>query len=71
MGKTMVASVVNAFRDLPLSDKEYALEILQKQIIEERRKALASRVQEARANYRAGKVKKGIAKDLLKDLNRD
>lgn len=66
-----IGFVVNTFKELPFAEKEFALEILEKQMIEERRKLLANRVKEARANYRSRKVKEGTLKELLKDLNSD
>ena len=71
MQSILISSVVNNFKELPLSDKEYAFDILQKQMIEEKRKALAHRVKEVRSNFKSGKIKKGTAKDLLKDLESD
>ncbi|MBI5464818.1 MAG: hypothetical protein HY966_07710 [Ignavibacteriales bacterium] len=70
MENALVSSVLDTFKELPFADKECALEILEKQMVEERRKLLANRVSEARVNYRSGKVKKGSATDLLKDLDR-
>jgi hypothetical protein len=63
-----VGSVVNKFKDLPFTDKEYTLEILQKQMIEEKRMKFALRIKEARMNVKTGKVKKGSVKELLKDI---
>jgi len=71
MEHVSINSVINIFKDLSFPDKEYALEILQKQLIEERRGLIARRIEEARANYKSGKVKRGTVKDLLKDLDSD
>jgi hypothetical protein len=68
MEQITVSSVVNTFRNLPFPEKEYTLEILQKQMIEEKRVLFARRIKEARMNYKTGKVKKGSLKELLKDL---
>jgi hypothetical protein len=68
MEQISVSSVVNTFRNLPFPEKEYTLEILQKQMVEEKRVFLAHRIKEARMHVKTGKVKKGSLKELLKDL---
>jgi len=68
MEQITVSSVVNTFRNLPFPEKEYTLEILQKQMTEEKRVLLAHRIKEAKMNFKTGKVKKGSLKELLKDL---
>ena len=68
MEQITVNSVVNTFRNLPFPEKEYTLEILQKQMIEEKRILLVHRIREARINVKTGKVKRGSYKELLKDL---
>ncbi len=68
MEQISVGSIVNTFRNLPFPEKEYTLEILQKQMIEEKRVFLAHRIKEARTHVKIGNVKKGTLKELLKDL---
>jgi len=68
MEQISVSSVVNTFRNLPFPEKEYTLEILQKQMVEEKRVFLVHRIKEARMHVKTGKVKKGSLKELLKDL---
>jgi hypothetical protein len=66
-----VNDALNDFEKLSDGDKEYFLEIANKQLIELRRKHLADRVAEAEQNYSSGKTKSGGTKDLLKDLAND
>ena len=60
--------LVEYFSLLPLDDKEYALDLIKKQLIEAKRNAIVRRAQEAKANLKKGLVKKGTIKDLFKDL---
>lgn len=70
MGKTL-SKLIEDFRSLPLDDKEYALDVINRQLIEERRDLIAKRAEEAMANLKKGAVKKGTVKDLHRDLESD
>jgi hypothetical protein len=70
-GTNLLNNMFEGFSKLPLSDKEYFLEVIKKRIIEEKRNQLALRVKEAEENYSTGNVKKGNADDFLKDLDDD
>jgi hypothetical protein len=59
------------YNELPLEDKEYLLDLIQKQIIEARRDALVERVKEAEQNYKNGNVIHGSVDDLMKHLEND
>ena len=54
-----------------MEDKEYAIDVIKKQLIEAKRDAIAKRAKEAMANLKKGLVKKGTVKDLYKDLEGD
>jgi len=71
MGNTSLNKIIEDFSSLPLDDKEYALEIIRKQLIESRREAIAQRAEEAMANLKEGTVKKGTVQDLYRDLESD
>ena len=71
MAHFTVNEVIETFKGLSLADKEVAVEILEKQVIAEKRKALSLRIKEVRKNYKTGNVKRGTVKDLLKDLDSD
>jgi hypothetical protein len=63
--------IIDDFNELPFEDREYAIELIQKQLIEAKRERIVRRVKEAETNLRKGKVKKGTMEDLLKDLEND
>jgi hypothetical protein len=63
--------IIDDFNQLKLEDREYLLEIMKKQLTENRRENLKKRADEALLNYKKGKVKRGSVKDLLKDLEND
>ena len=66
-----LSNLIENFNQLPLGDKEYALDIIKKQLIEAKRDAIAKRAKEAVSNLKRGTVKKGTVKELLKDLEGD
>jgi hypothetical protein len=68
MGHVPLNRFIKDFEELPLEDKEYAVELIQKQLIEAKRDRLSRRAKEAVANLSKGKVKQGSVEDLLKDL---
>lgn len=75
MRKFMPTATINdaytIYNELPLEDKEYLLDLIEKQIIEARRDALVERVKEAEENYRKGNVFTGTVADLKKYLEND
>ena len=71
MTKGVLNKLIEDFESLPLDDKEYALEIIKKQVIEAKRNTIARRAKMAATNYKKGFVKKGTVKDLYKDLEGD
>ena len=70
MGNTALNKLIEDFEGLSVDEKEYALDLVKKQLIEAKRNALAKRAREAVANLRKGRVKKGTVKDLYKDLEK-
>ena len=63
--------VLKDFSLLPLSDKEYVVEIMEKQLIEAKRDDIARRAKRAMKNLKRGAAKKGTAEDLYKDIELD
>jgi hypothetical protein len=63
--------IIEDFSHFPLDDKEYAVEVIRKQLIEAKRVAIAKRAKEAMANLRKGNSKIGDIKELYKDLESD
>ncbi|MDD2240641.1 MAG: hypothetical protein PHO14_09200 [Kiritimatiellae bacterium] len=62
--------VLDAADALSLQQQEDLVRILQNRMIDQKREALAQSVQEARAEYARGEVKKGSVADLMKDLEK-
>jgi len=71
MGNVNLKKFIEDFKNLPIKEKEYALEIVKKQIIEEKRDFIAKRAKEVINNYRIGNIKTGDVKSLYKDLEND
>ncbi len=71
MSSVTLDKVIKDFGLLPLDDKEYAIDIIEKQLIEAKRDAIAKRAKRAMANLRKGAVRKGAVKDLYRDLEID
>lgn len=63
--------LIDDFNKLILDDKEYAVDIIKKQLIEAKRAAIARRAKEATANLKKGAVARGTVKDLYRDLEHD
>ena len=64
-----LTKAIESWETLRLEEKEMAIELFRKNIIELKRDKLAVRVGEAKENYKAGKVNKGSTSDLFKDLD--
>jgi hypothetical protein len=62
MGNVTLKKFIEDFKNLSIEEKEYALEIVKKQIIEEKRDVLAKRAKEASNNYKIGDIKAGDVK---------
>ncbi len=71
MSSTTLNKLIDNFCHLTLDDKEYAAELLRKQLIEAKREAIAKRAKETLSNLRKGMVKRGSVKELYKDLESD
>ena len=71
MNVATLNKIIEEFNHLPLDDKEYAVEVIEKQLIEAKRAAIAKRAKEAMVNLRKGNSKTGDIKELYKDLESD
>ena len=71
MNVATLNKIIEEFSHLPLDDKEYAVEVIEKQLIEAKRAAIAKRAKEAMVNLRKGNTKIGDIKALYKDLESD
>ena len=63
--------LIDDFKELPLDDKEYALDVIKKQLAEAKRAAIAKRAKEAKSNLKKGVVKTGTVRELYKELESD
>jgi hypothetical protein len=68
MGGTTLNRFIADFEGFSVEEKEYAFDLVRKQLIEAKRESLAKRAREASANLRRGRVKRGTVRDLYKDL---
>jgi hypothetical protein len=71
MSTATVNKLIEEFNLLPLDDKEYATEVMKKQLIEAKREAIARRAKTAMASFRTKMAKRGTVKELYKDLESD
>jgi len=71
MSSTVLDKLIDDFKQLTLDDKEYAIEVVKKQLIEAKREFIAKRAKEAMANLKKGLFKKGTIKQLYRDLESD
>jgi hypothetical protein len=71
MGNATLNEVLNEFNRLPLGEKEYVVEVMERQLIEAKREAIAKRAKKAMTNLRKGTVRKGTIRELYKDLESD
>lgn len=71
MSSTTLNKLIEDFNQLQLDDKEYAVDVIKRQLLEAKRDAIAKRAKEAMANLRKGVIKRGTVKELHKDLESD
>jgi phosphoglycerate-specific signal transduction histidine kinase len=71
MSTATVNNLIEEFIHLPLDDKEYAIEVIKKQLIEAKREAIAKKAKTAMVSFRKKITKSGTVKELYKDLESD
>ncbi|MDP2278341.1 MAG: hypothetical protein Q8K51_08975 [Nitrospirota bacterium] len=71
MSSSTINNLIEDFSHLKLDDKEYAVDVIKKQLIDAKREAIAKKAKEATANLRKGMVKRGTLKELYRDLESD
>jgi hypothetical protein len=71
MSPTALSKVIEEFSQLPIDDKEYAVDVIKRQLTEAKRNAIAKRAKEAMAHFKKRAVRKGTVQDLYKDLEID
>jgi hypothetical protein len=71
MRDTVLNKLIDDFNELPFEDREYALELIRKQLVEAKRNAIFRRAKEAESNLKKGRVTKGSLQELMRDLESD
>lgn len=71
MSTATLNKLIEDFSLLPMEDKEYAIDIIKKQLIEAKRDAIAKRAKEVMANFKKGRTKSGTVKELYRDMEGD
>jgi len=71
MGNAPLNKLISDFKLLALDEKEYAVDIIEKQLVDAKREAIAKRAKRAMSNFRKGAVKKGKYIPHLLDLEFD
>ena len=66
-----IGDILESLSELALDDQLMIFEILQKRIIEEKRKELALSVKESKEEYRTNRTRRGSVQDFLKDLENE
>lgn len=66
--KTGINDFLELFSKLSLDDQLMISEIINKRVIEEKRKEIAASVKESKEEYLAKKTKKGSVKDFINDI---
>jgi len=61
---------IETIENLSLSDQEALLELLQKRLIEQRRKILVHEIAEVRQEYAQGQVRFGSVTDFMAELDK-
>ncbi len=66
-----IDQVIDSFNRLEIDEREFAFDLMKKQLVEARRAIIAQRSKQALRSVRAGKIKKGTVEDLKRDLDSD
>ena len=67
----LISEILDSWDNLTLDDKEYTLEILQKNTSQSKRDLLINRVETARSNYQKGLCRSGSVEDLFAEFDDD
>jgi len=66
--KVTFQDVLDTIESLPEEQQENLIAIIRRRLIEHKREVLAERINEAREEYRLGKVRRGTVDDLMRDI---
>jgi len=70
MGNKTFQKALEIVESLPEEQRESLMDIVKRRLIEERRDRLAQSIEEAREEYRRGKIRKGTLDDLMHELSK-
>ena len=65
------ADIVDKIKILDIESKEYLLDLIKKQLIDERRKEIKKHADESIKEYQAGKIKFGSLKQMKTAIHED
>ncbi len=65
-----IDQTLDTIMQMDISSREMLLEILQKRMIEERRREMAINGKKAKADYKSGKILPSTAADIILTLNK-
>jgi len=71
MFETTLNDVYEAYNQLSLAEKEYFVQLVERQISDERRQAILEREKEAEFNYKNGNSVKGSVIEIMEFLEND
>ena len=67
--KVTFQDVLDTIESLPEEQQENLIAIIRRRLIEHKREVLAERINEARKEYRLGKVRRGTVENLIKEIS--
>jgi len=67
--KVTFQDVLDMIESLPEEQQENLISIIRRRLIEHKREVLAERINEAREEYRLGKVRRGTVDDLMNEIS--
>jgi hypothetical protein len=70
MGNKTFQKALEIVESLPEEQRESLMDIVRRRLIEERRDRLAQSIEEAREEYKHGRVKRGTVDDLMHELSK-
>ena len=67
--KVTFQDVLDMIESLPEEQQENLIAIIRRRLIDHKREVLAQRINEAREDYKLGKVRRGTVDDLMKEIS--
>ncbi len=67
-GTSQLETVLESVETLPADDQEILVDLIRKRLSERRRAEIVANIAESRAEYRAGRVQRGTADELIAEI---